>query len=170
MELYEAIAKRRSVRKYQGQASEDDKLRRVLDAGRQAPSANNLQDWKFVVVQDQVTLAKLAQAAEQPWLAEVPAIIAAVGTNGRAMLCDVPAAPVDCAIALDHMTLAAAAEGLGTCWIGHFHQDDCKEILDVPAEAKIIEMLTIGYPAGLSKTDKPRKSFDEVVCFEKFRE
>ena len=170
MELYEAIEKRRSVRKYQGQAIEDDKLRRVLDAGRQAPSANNLQDWKFVVVQDQVTLAKLAQAAEQPWLAEVPAIIAAVGTNGRAMLCDVPAAPVDCAIALDHMTLAAAAEGLGTCWIGHFHQDDCKEILDVPAEAKIIEMLTIGYPAGLSKTDKPRKSFDEVVCFEKFRE
>ena len=170
MELYEAIEKRRSVRKYQGQAIEDDKLRRVLDAGRQAPSANNLQDWKFVVVQDQATRAKLAQAAEQPWLAEVPAIIAAVGTNDRAMLCDVPAAPVDCAIALDHMTLAAAAEGLGTCWIGHFHQDDCKEILDVPAEAKIIEMLTIGYPAGLSKTDKPRKSFDEVVCFEKFRE
>ena len=170
MELYEAIEKRRSVRKYQAQAIEDDKLRRVLDAGRLAPSANNLQDWKFVVVQDQVTLAKLAQAAEQPWLAEVPAIIAAVGTNDRAMLCDVPAAPVDCAIALDHMTLAAAAEGLGTCWIGHFHQDDCKEILDVPAEAKIIEMLTIGYPAGLSKTDKPRKSFDEVVCFEKFRE
>lgn len=170
MDLYKAIEKRCSVRKYQAKAVEDDKLRRVLDAGRNAPSARNLQDWKFVVVRDQATRARLAEASEQPWMQGAPVIIAAIGTNDRMMFCDIPSAPVDCAIAVDHMTLAAVAEGLGTCWIGHFKQDDCKKILDVPADAKVVEMLTLGYPASLANTDKPRKQFDEVVCFDRFQQ
>ena len=169
MELYEAIQKRYSVRSYEAKDVEEDKLRRVLDAGRVAPSANNRQEWKFIVVRDAAVREKLVAAAEQDWMKSAPVIIVIVGlTDGVTMFCDVPKDPVDCAIAIDHMTLAAVAEGLGTCWIGHFKQEEAKQALGVPAEAKIIEMLPIGYPKGPAKTQKPRKSFDEVVCWEKY--
>ena len=132
-------------------------------------AVTNRQDWKFVVARDAETRAKLAAAAEQPWMEHAPVILAVVGLDPeRIMSCDIPADPVDCAIAIDHMTLAAVAEGLGTCWIGHFKQDEARAILSVPKEFKIIELLTLGYPAGPSKAEKPRKPFEEVVCFEEF--
>lgn len=168
MDLFEAIEKRYSVRSFKDEPVAEGKLRRVLDAGRAAPSARNLQQWKFVVVRDADRRAKLAEAAEQPWVKAAPVLIALVSTEpDRNMFCDVPAGPVDCAIAGDHMTLAAVAEGLGACWIGHFKQDACKEILSVPASAKIVEFLALGVPAD-SPRPKHRKAFDEVVCFESY--
>jgi nitroreductase len=79
---------------------------------------------------------------------------------------------VDCAIAIDHMTLAAVAEGLGTCWIGHFDQDACRKVLGVPASAVIIELLPLGYPAPGAEAPKtkPRKPMNQVVCYERFSE
>lgn len=169
MELYEAIQKRHSVRKYEARDVEEEKLRRVLEAGRIAPSARNRQEWKFIVVRDPAVRAKLVAAAEQEWIKGAPVILVGVGlTDGQTMFCDVPTDPVDCAIAMDHISLAAVAEGLGTCWIGHFKQDEAKKVLGVPAGAKIIQMMALGYPAGPAKTEKPRKSFDEVVRWEKF--
>ena len=169
MDLYEAIEKRFSVRSYQDKPIEDDKLRRVLDAGRIAPSARNRQQWKFIVVRDPAQRAKVAEAAEQPFVGEAPVVIAVVGmAPDEKMFCDIPTDPVDCAIAIDHMTLAAVAEGLGTCWIGHFRQDKCREVLSVPDGMKIVELLPLGYPAVEQKTDKPRKALEEVVCYDRF--
>jgi nitroreductase len=169
MDIYEAIRSRYSVRAYQKRPVEEDKLTRVLDAGRIAPSARNTQPWKFVVVRDESRRGALAELSGQPFLAEAPVVIAVVGTSpGRVMFCDVPADPVDCAIAIDHMTLAAVAEGLGTCWIGHFPQDQCREFLLVPATAKIVELLALGYPASKPPKTRSRKSLPEVVCYEKF--
>ena len=170
MDLYEAIDKRYSVRNYQDCGIEDDKLGRVLDAGRVAPSAKNRQNWKFVVVKDPSTKSSLVEACEQPWMSSVPVIVAVVGTSGRNMFCGVPADPVDCAIAIDHMTLAAVAEGLGTCWIGHFKQDECKALLNVPEEYTIIEMMTLGYPGEDDGSRRSRKAVDDVICYEKFSE
>ena len=171
MELYEAMQNRHSVRTYQDKAVEDDKLRRVLDAGRNAPSARNRQEWKFIVVRDAKTRTALVAAAEQEWMKAAPVIIAVVGlAKDEMMYCGVPTDPVDCAIAIDHMTLAAVAEGLGTCWIGHFKQDACKKILGVPDSSRIIELMTLGCPAGPPKTEKPRKTFEEVVCFDRFEQ
>ncbi|MBS3821737.1 MAG: nitroreductase [Planctomycetes bacterium] len=169
MDIYEAIEKRYSVRDYAPKDVDDDKLRRVLDAGRTAPSARNLQQWKFVVVRDAGLRKELAHLSDQPWMASAPVIVAVVSTKPhRIMHCNVPAAPVDCAIAITHMTLAATAEGLGTCWIGHFNQHPCKQLLGVPEQMQIIEMLTVGHAAGDAKVDKPRKEFDEVVCVDRF--
>lgn len=168
MELYEAIRKRYSVRAYQDRDVEQDKLRRVLDAGRLAPSARNRQERKFVVVRQDERRRALAEAADQPWIAQAPVLVAVVGTTpDYVMHCGVPADPVDCAIAIDHMTLAAVAEGLGTCWLGHFDQDACRRLLSVPSGATIIELLTVGYPAG-EPSPKRRKEFDEVVRQETF--
>ena len=171
MDVYEAIRRRRSVRSYLDRAVEDDRLRRVLDAGRIAPSARNLQPWRFVVVRDGQRRRKLAELADQEFVGEAPVVIAVVGVSpDRVMFCGVPADPVDCAIAIDHMTLAAAAEGLGTCWVGHFPQDSCRELLGVPPSAKIIELLTLGYPAEPAdcSSEKNRKRLDEIVTYEKF--
>lgn len=168
MNVWDAIQRRYSVRSYLDKPVEDDKLKRVLDAGRIAPSGRNLQNWKFVVVRDAATRASIAEVSDQPFIAEAPVLVAVVSTEpNRVMYCGINAAPVDCAIAIDHMTLMATAEGLGTCWIGHFDQDKCRQILRVPDSAKIIEMLLIGYAADKPNT-KRRKPASKVVCWETY--
>ncbi|MGC9455176.1 MAG: nitroreductase family protein [Phycisphaerae bacterium] len=168
MEVHEAIRTRYSVRSYRDKPVEDDKLNRVLDAGRLAPSARNRQQWKFIVVRDAETRKAVVKASEQDWMASAPVIIAVVGlTPGETMFCDVPPDPVDCAIAITNMTLAATAEGLGTCWVGHFKQDETRKILGVPDSAWIIELLPLGYPADEPKP-KSRKPLEEIVCHDRF--
>jgi len=169
MDLYEAIRRRRSVRAYSGAPVEPEKLQRVLDAARLAPTARNRQQFRIVVVRDAATRRALAEAAGQDFLAQAPVVLAAVGlTPGDRMHCQIPTDPVDCAIVLDHIALAAAAEGLGTCWIGHFDQDACRRILFVPDGARIIELMPLGHPAGPPAGPRPRKSLDELVAWEKF--
>jgi len=168
MDVYDAIRQRRSVRKFEDRPIPDDVLNRVLDAGVLAPTGRNLQEWKYVVVCESNAKKLLADASEQPFLAAAQAIVAVVSLDpDRKMYCGISAGAVDCAIVIDHMTLAAVAEGLGSCWIGHFDQDKCRQILDVPASAKIIEMLVLGYPAD-KPSDKKRKTLDELACWEKF--
>ncbi len=169
MNVYEAINKRRSVRVYQDKAIPEDVLNRILDAARLAPSAKNRQEWKLVVVKDKDTRQKMQEVANnQPFVSQASVVIAAVGlTPNDTMRCEVPTDPVDVAIAIDHITLAAVEEGLGTCWIGSFFQDKAREVLGIPPFCKVIELLTLGYPADSPKT-KSRKSLDEIVCYEKF--
>jgi len=168
MDVYDAIRQRRSVRKYEDRDIPDNVLKRVLEAGILAPTGRNNQEWKFVVVRDPDTRKRLAEAAEQKFVASAPVVVAVVSLDPvREMYCGIQAGPVDCAIVIDHMTLAAVAEGLGSCWIGHFDQDKSRDILGVPDPAKIIEMLVLGYPAD-EAGDKKRKSPDELVCWESF--
>ena len=169
MDVYEAIQKRFSVRAYQDRPVAEGILRRVLDAGRLAPSGSNTQPWKFVVVRDAERRQALCKAAkDQAFVAQAPVVIGVVGmAPEKVMSCGIPGDPVNCAIAIDHMTLAAAAEGLGTCWIGAFIQDQAREVLGVPADLHVIELLTLGYPA-VKPHAKTRKDLDEVVCWEQF--
>ena len=169
MELYEAIKSRYSVRSYKDKPVEQDKLERVLDAARLAPSGSNRQPWKFVVVRDAALRSKLAAACnDQTFIGTAPMVIVGVGTMAdRKMSCDVPGDPVDVSIALEHIALAAVAEGLGTCWIGAFHQDQVSEVVGVPAGAKVIEVMPLGYPADKPRA-KDRKALDEIVCYDKY--
>jgi len=168
MDLYEAIRKRYSVRAFLDKEVEKDKLDRILEAARLAPSASNRQEWKLIVVRDAEVQQALAQAAEQPFVGQAPVVIAAVGlTPQQTMYCDVPTDPVDCAIVLEHVALAATAEGLGTCWIGHFKQDQCRKALGVPDSARVIELMPLGYPA-VDPGAKTRKSLKETVCQDRF--
>ena len=150
MEVIEVIRQRRSVRVYQDRPVERDKIERLLEAARLAPSASNRQEWRFVVVTDADTLRALAGAAcDQEFVGRAPVVIAACAeTDGHVMRCGQPCYPIDVAIAVDHITLQAAAEGLGTCWIGAFYEDPVKELLGIPPEIRVVELLTVGYPAG----------------------
>ena len=140
MELKEVIEKRESIRDYEDKPIPQDKLLRVLEAARLAPSGSNRQPWKFVVVKDRQTRQKLAQAAEgQTFVGKAPVVIAAVATMPElVMICGVSEYPVDLAIAVDHLTLAAVDEGLGTCWIGAFSQEKVREILKIPKSCRTV--------------------------------
>jgi len=123
--IMEVIKQRRSIRDYEDRPVPEEKLNRILEAARLSPSARNSQDRKFIVIREKEQRRKLAQSAgHQPHVAKAPVLIAAVGTKPEYHMPNgVPAYPVDLAIALDHMTLVAVEEGLGTCWIGGFSQE-----------------------------------------------
>lgn len=168
MEVMEAIRSRRSTRSFQDRLVEDEKLMAVLEAGRLAPSARNLQDWRFVVVRDPDTRKRLAEAAKnQEFVGKAPVVIAACGTSDYVMTCGQPAYALDVTIAVDHMTLAAAAVGLGTCWIGAFYEDMVKEILGIPEHVRVVALLPLGYPAQGARPT-PRKRLDEILAYEKW--
>ena len=169
MNVIEAIKTRRSVRSYQDKPVESEKLEQLLEAARLAPSANNRQDWKFIVVQDTGTRQALVKAChDQAFIAQAPVVIAACSTNpDRLMASGQPTAAVDLAIAVDHMTLAAVELGLGTCWIGAFDAPAVAKLLSVPADSAVVHVLPLGYPAK-SSAPRPRKSAAEIICNEKF--
>jgi len=170
MDVFEAIRSRRSIRKYLDRPVEEETLKQILEAGRLAPSANNRQEWRFVVVQHPETRQKLSRAAcNQSFVAEAPVVIACCSVESdKVMTCGQPAYTIDVSIAIDHMTMAAAALGLGTCWIGAFSEDQVREILRIPDSIRIVELLILGYP-GERPSPRPRKKLDEIVMHEQWK-
>ena len=104
------------------------------------------------------------EAAGQRFVAEAPVVIAACAQNdGKIMRCGQACYPIDVAIAIDHLTLAAAAEGLGTCWIGSFDPDVVRKILSIPEEIVVVELLPLGYPEDPSRAGKSRLPLETIV-------
>jgi nitroreductase len=169
MDVFTAISQRSSVRVYKASDVEEDKLKKILEAARLAPSASNRQDWKFIIVKSTETKKKLAGAAfGQSFIGEAPVVIVACGTEPEAiMACGQPAFTVDVSIASAFMILQAYELGLGTCWIGAFKEDEVKKILEIPKGVRVVAMTPLGYP-DQPLSQKSRKSLDQIVCLEKF--
>ena len=152
MNVLEAIKTRRSVRAYSAQPIPTEVMQRMRQALRFAPSACNYQPWHFIFVVQTDLRRRLAQLAnDQLWIADAPVTIVACGFPEqafKAMGGYGNSAEIDAAIAIDHLTLAAVADGLGTCWIGAFNEAGVKELLQIPAEAKVVAMTPLGYPAS----------------------
>jgi len=165
MNVFEAIKKRRSVRSYLDKPIEDEKLNAVLEAGRLAPSAKNRQEWRFIVVKDSELRRRIGEAANgQSFVGEAPVVVVACGiVDGYVMSCGQPSYPIDVAIALDHISLAAVDCGLGTCWIGAFNEGKVKEILGIPEEVRVVELMPIGYSAFQTVKEKNRLPFSKIV-------
>jgi len=168
MNVSEAILGRRSIRKYDSRPIEEEKLKKVMEAARLAPSAGNSQQWKFIVVTDPKTKEQVMEAAGgQKFVNEAPAVIVACGLNPNIMTCGQPRHTVDVSIAMSFVMLEAYEQGLGTCWLGRFDEARLKEILHIPDNVSVVMVTPLGYPAE-SPAPRPRKQFDEVVSFEKF--
>jgi len=170
MSVFKAIKKRRSVRSYKEKLVPEESLKKILEAARLAPSAHNEQEWKFIVVKSKEKREKLAKAAlNQSFIAQAPVIIVGVALNPEEVLAsNVPNYALDLAIAVDHMSLVATEEGLGSCWIGAFFQDEVKSVLEIPKNYKVVVLLCLGYPAD-SPGPKKRKDIDEIVCHNNFQ-
>ena len=165
MEVMDAIRTRRSVRSYLEKPVEDEKVRRILEAARLAPSAKNLQEWRFIVVRDKAVRQKLAAAAKgQAFVGQAPVVIACCAqTDNHIMTCGQLCYPIDLAIAIDHLILKATEEGLGSCWVGAFYEDQVKAVLRVPEDVRVVELVPLGYPGDKAEGERNRLAFDEIV-------
>ena len=169
MAILEAIKKRYSCRAYIDKPIEQEKLSQIFEAARLAPSAKNLQDWRFVVVTDKQKKRQVAEVTNRPEIfVKAGAIIIACSNSDYIMKCGQPVGPIDVSIALEHIALQAAELGLATCWIGSFDAGKVRAILNIPQSITIIELMTLGYPA-----DKPvhsqRESMERIVCYDKWQ-
>ena len=151
MDFTEVIRTRRSVRSFKPDPVPDEVLAQVLDAARLAPSACNKQPWHFIVVRDPAKRRGLAQAAAgQAFVGEAPVVLLCCGQRYRDRYCWIGTDMylVDCAIAIDHLTLAARNEGLGTCWVGAFDHGEVRRVVKVADDYDVIMLVPLGYPAA----------------------
>ena len=172
MSVLSVIKKRRSVRSYAQTPVPDEKLWRILEAARLAPSAHNLQPWHFIIVKDEEKRKALARTGIYAgFLSESPIVIVGCG--------DQKASPkwhmVDVAIAMQNMVLAATDEGLGTCWVGSFDEEKVKKLLKIPDRFRVVALLALGYPKEkldlqrvLLHLFRRRKPLEKIVSSEEY--
>ncbi len=171
MDISTLIKERYSLRSYSDKEVEKEKLMKILEAGQYAPSAVNFQPWHFIVITDKEVHRKASEIYHRDWFKQAPVYIFICGDHSASWKrkedgkdhCD-----IDTAIAVDHMTLQAAALGLGTCWICNFHVQQCREFFHLPDYIEPIAILSLGYPDKEQKTEKKRKPLEEIVHWEKF--
>lgn len=169
MDAIECMKSRRTIRKYLKIPVEWDKVSDILDCGRLAPSAGNLQNWKFIIITDDNEKIPIAEACvQQLWVAKAPVIIVVVaepdkGKRFYGMRGERLYSTQNCAAAAQNMLNAAHALGLGGCWVGAFDEDMIKRALGMPEEVRPQIVLTFGYPN--EKVPKPRKFPLEVVAY-----
>jgi nitroreductase len=156
------VRKRRSVRSYRPDPVPAEQLDYVLEAARLAPSWANGQCCSYLVVTDERVKHELGQAGNE-WIAQAPVIVVICadpkqsGTKG-----DQPYYLLDAGIAMEHLVLAAAEQGLGTCWIGWFDEEKARKALGVPEGVRIVASTPLGYP-NEDPGPRPRKSLAELV-------
>jgi len=165
MDAVEAILKRRVQRSFADQPVELEKLNMIVEAGRHAMSARNLQPWQFVIVRERETLKKLGELCTTgKFIGEAPSAVAILKDLANTRWAD-----VDCAQAVQNMADAAWALGLGTCWAGNFDADKIVQLLGVPAEWGIFTVLPFGYANPAKPPEaRPLKSRKEMVHYERY--
>lgn len=162
--VFEAITQRKSIRRYEKTPIEKDKLNTLLEAARLAPTACNMQDFRFIMVDDPEIKNKVADAMGQPFGHDAAAILVGCGLKeSQEMPCGQKRNAVDLSIATSFVILEAYELGLGACWIGNFQTAPVIEALNISEDMIPITMVTLGYPAG-----KPRKPIDRVVSYNQF--
>ncbi len=168
MEFSELIKKRYSVRAYKSDAVEDEVLHQVLEAARLAPTAANRQPFQLIVIHTAGREAELNRVYRKDWFVQPPLIICACGIPSQGWVRREDGknyTDVDVAIVMDHLILAAAEAGLGTCWVGAFDPEAAREVLGLPDDVEPIAFTPLGYPADQPKR-KRRKPLSELVRYE----
>ena len=152
MDFYEVIEKRKSMRRFKPDLVPMDTIKKILDAARLAPTWANMQGVKFIIVNDKETVEKVGIAVGQKWAKYCPMFIVAISkASSSGMNSGLEYFMLDVGIVFEHLILAATAEGLGTCWIGHFSEEEIKKILSIPEKYRVVALTPLGYP------DKPAK-------------
>ena len=163
--MLDIIKSRRSVRSFQNTPVEEDKIIQLIDCARLAPSARNLQPWKFVVVTDQETLDTLSKLLDTGrFISEATLCIAVFCQDTKYFLED------GCAATMN-ILLAAESLGLGTCWIAGDKKDyreAVQKLLGAPESCRLVSLIAAGYPKG-APGKKQKKKLDEVICRERYQ-
>jgi nitroreductase len=173
------IISRQSDRKYSDKPVENEKLERIVEAGRMAPSACNAQPWKFIVVTDQKLVLKVAEAASakligmNSFVAQAPVILVIVrekpnmSSKVGATIKNKDYSLIDIGIATENICLQTKAEGLGSCIIGWFDERQLRKLLDIPKSKRVELIITLGYSLS-DQREKRRKPSAETVSYNKY--
>ncbi|OGV34346.1 MAG: hypothetical protein A2020_04685 [Lentisphaerae bacterium GWF2_45_14] len=167
MEFYDVVKKRRSVRAFKNDPICEKSLARIAQSLQDAPSACNIQPWKFQIVFNQELRNKIYSCYTRPWLKEAPAIIVALADMDKCWkrLDGRPIADMDIGIAMEHVVLAAAAENLGTCWICAYNVEEMDRSLEIRQPWTVLAISPLGYaasaPAPINR--KPITEIFEVI-------
>lgn len=166
MEILEIIKRRRSIREYKDQPIPKEALKKIIDAARFAPTARGVEPWEFIVITKQETLNKIAQMAENArFLSKAAACIAVFCADTKYYLED------GCA-ATQNILLAAAAQGIGSCWVAGDKKPYCHQIaalLNVPAAFKLVSLIPLGYPLSKDSFEVAEKiKLDDLLHWDKF--
>ena len=175
----ELIKSRQSDRKYSEKPVEQDKLERILEAGRLAPSACNAQPWKFIVVNDPDLVKHVAEAASakllgmNSFVARAPVVIVIVretpnfSSKVGSTIKNKDYSLFDIGIATENICLQAKAEGIGSCIIGWFDEKMLRKILSIPASRRIELLITLGYSLS-DQREKRRKPSEDIISFNSY--
>ena len=169
MEFTELINSRESIRNYDpSRQVPEEVIRRILDAGRIAPSACNMQPWKFLLISSPEMLEKVRDCYDRSWFRDAPHVVVVVGIKDQAWVRSYDmyrSVETDAAIAMTHIILAGENEGVATCWIAHFDPAKLRKVLGITPGQEIIGMTPLGYPRpGFRKSgNRKRKDYSEVV-------
>ena len=178
-ELLGLITSRQSDRKYSDKQVEREKLKRLIEAGRMAPSACNAQPWKFIVVTEPELIARVAEAASakligmNSFVGQAQAIIVVVrekpnlSSKVGATIKNKDYSLIDIGITTENICLQAKAEGIGSCIIGWFDESEIRKILAIPKSKRVELIITLGYSLS-DQRKKRRKPVEEVVSFNKY--
>ncbi len=164
----ELVRQRVSVRDFSAREVEQEKLDSIFDAVRFAPSAANFQPWRFFVIRSEAGRQKLYPAYPRQWFATAPVYIVACydqTTSWKRGFDNKDHGDIDVAIGVEHLCLAAAEQGLGTCWVCHFDPAVCSRQLELPENLVPVAIIPLGYPAGTPSATTPRKEREEIVTF-----
>jgi nitroreductase len=178
-ELLDLVIRRQSDRKYSDKPVETEKLERIIEAGRMAPSACNAQPWKFIVVTDRQIIVQIAEAASakllgmNSFVGQAPAIVVIVRENPNfsskvgGTIKSKDYSHIDIGIATENICLQARAEGIGSCIIGWFDEKQLRNILSIPSSKRVELIVTLGYSLSEHR-DKKRKPKDTTVSYNKY--
>jgi nitroreductase len=169
VDFFSLIEQRYSVRAYSRQEVEDQKLERLLTAAQLAPTAANYQPFRLIVLKTAGREADLRRVYDRDWFVQAPLVIAVCTVTSEAWVRrdGKRYGDVDATIAMDHLILAAAAQGLGTCWVAAFDPDAARSVLGVPEGVEPLAFTPLGYPADRLPA-KPRKPLSDLVRYERW--
>ncbi len=173
MDILKVIKSRRSIRRFTNDPIPKEDLMQILEAAIWAPSAGNCQPWEFIIVENEETKRRIAEAAlAQMWIASAPVVIVVCaniprtswryGKRGETLYCI-----QDTAAAIQNMLLTAHALGYGTCWVGAFNEEAIRSVLSIPRHVRPVAIIPIGKPAE-SPSPPPRIPLTKVIHREKY--
>lgn len=173
MDVFEAINKRRSIRRYLERPVEFEKITTILDAARKAPSAGNLQSWSFIIVTEKSLITEVASyAIDQYWIQTAPVVIVVCATPEKnemyyglrgKRLYNIQ----DCAAAIENILLAATNLGLATCWIGAFEEEKIRTMFAIPGDVRPQAIITLGY-GDETPSEKSLVPIENIVFFNRY--
>jgi nitroreductase len=179
--MIKEIKLRSSIRKYIDKPVDDEKILRLLESARLAPSGSNTQPWHFIIIRDEEIKQRIAKVSHnQEWMLSAPVFIVCVADIRSRIESDIeiildeesPQNDLkkiirDTAIAVEHIVLEAINEGLGTCWVAWFTQNEIRPILGLPNDKYVVSIITIGFPDEEPKP-RNRKELKEIIHYDKW--